>query len=191
MSSDYLDDLADFTFNYARFLCEEGKKESAAEYYDRCISIWTDMSGQGNRKLTIAHKEVANMLFEGGKVENALSHYDIAQTYNSEDFYLEVEIIDNMAACLLLMDRIDDGVRKLVSLLRILVEFNVHDDDTKFNLCRNLACIIDADSDDKKMWKAKLLDKIQDEPALVNYVHNYVTDEAQKQNIARHSQIME
>ena len=191
MSSDYLDDVADFALNYAQILREEGKKEDAVVYYDKCITIWTKMSEQGNRKLAIAHQDVANMLFEEGDVKNALLHYEAAQSYNSEDFYIEVEIIDSIAACLLLNGRIEEGIQKLVSLLHILVQFNVQDDNTKFDLCRNLACIIDSNSEEEKLWKEKLMNSIRDESALVEYVHNYITNESQKQNIARHSQMKE
>lgn len=188
MSSDYLEDVADFAFNYAQSLREEGKKEEASIYYDKCISIWTKNYDQGNRKLAVAHQEVADMLFEEGDVKNALLHYDAAQTYNAEDVYLEVEIIDSMAACLLLGGRIDEGIQKLVSLLQILVQFNAHDDETKFELCRNLACVIEANSKEEKLWKAKLMNSIREESALVDYVQNYITNEVQKQNIAHHSQ---
>ncbi len=191
MSSDYLGDLADFALNYAQSLREDGKMEEASIYYEKCILIWTKMSDQGNRKLAVAHQEVADILFEEGDVKNALLHYDIAQTYNAEDFYIEVEIIDSMAACLLLGGRIDEGIQKLVSLLRILVQFNAHDDETKFDLCRNLACVIEANSEEEKLWKEKLMNSIRDEVTLVDYVHNYITNEAQKQNIARHSQTKE
>lgn len=189
MSNDYLGDVADFALNYAQVLREEGKKKEASIYYDKCISIWSKMSKQGNRKLAVAHQDVADMLFVEGDIKNALLHYDAAQTYNTEDFYIKVEVIDSMAACLLLGGRLDEGIQKLVSLLRILVQYNAHDDETKFDLCRNLACIIEANSEEEKLWKAKLMNSIRDEVKLVDYVHNYITNEAQKQNIARHSQI--
>lgn len=191
MNADYLGDVADFALNYAQCLCEEGKKKNSLIYYDKCIAIWTKMSKQGNRKLAIAHQEVADMLFEEGDVTNALLHYEAAHTYHTKDFYLEIEIIDSMAACLLLKGQIDEGIKKLVSLLRILVQFNVQDDETKFDLCRNLACIIDANSGEEKLWKEQLMNSIRNEVALDDYVHNYVINEAQKQNIARHSQTRE
>ena len=60
MSSDYLPDVADFLFNYARCLHDQDEDEKAKAQYLKCINIWSEMSEDGNRKLALAHQEIAD-----------------------------------------------------------------------------------------------------------------------------------
>lgn len=55
MSSDYLPDVADFLFNYARCLHDQDEDEKAKAQYLKCINIWSEMSEDGNRKLALLY----------------------------------------------------------------------------------------------------------------------------------------
>ena len=105
MSSDYLPDVADFLFNYARCLHDQDEDEKAKAQYLKCINIWSEMSEDGNRKLALAHQEIADIFFSENNAADALEHYVLAEKFNAEDFYVEVDVLDSVAACLLLLDK--------------------------------------------------------------------------------------
>lgn len=66
MGNNYLVDLAHFSFNYARCLHEQGNDTLSKEYYDKCINLWTNMSGSGTRNLCLAYQEYGDILFSEG-----------------------------------------------------------------------------------------------------------------------------
>lgn len=174
MSDDYLVDVADFELNYARCLHDQDDDEKAKEIYGRCIAIWSAMSNDGNRKLALAHQERGDILFSEGNIVDALLDYELAEKYNKEDFYVAVDIIDSIAACLVLSSRIDEGIKKFKELLELLVEYNVTDEETKYHLCNNLFCILDASSDDEMEWKRMLMCKIESRPDLTEYAEHFL-----------------
>lgn len=180
MSDDYLVDVADFQFNYARCLHDQGKDEKAMENYDKCIAIWTEMSADGNRKLAMAHQECADILFSIGKIPAALNNYQKAVVYITEDFYLMIEVIDSLAACLLLNQQIDESIQSFKKLLNMLVEYNVIDSEIKFQLCSNLFCILDAASDDELELKNMLIEQVRDDSVVMEYVNNFFTNIEEK-----------
>ena len=100
--------------------------------------------------------------------------------YITEDFYLMVDTMDNMAACLLLNQQIDEGIDEFKRLLEILVEYNVKDDETKFQLCNNLLCILDAVSEDELKWKNRLMEQIKGEEVIMEYVNNFFRNMEEK-----------
>ena len=180
MSDDYLVDVADFEFNYARCLCEQAEDKKAIEFYNKCISIWSKLSENRNRKLAMAYKECADIFFSKGKILVAVEYYQKAMIYITEDFYLMVDTMDNMAACLLLNQQIDEGIDEFKRLLEILVEYNVKDDETKFQLCNNLLCILDAVSEDELKWKNRLMEQIKGEEVIMEYVNNFFRNMEEK-----------
>lgn len=123
MSSDYLPDVADFLFNYARCLHDQDEDEKAKAQYLKCINIWSEMSEDGNRKLALAHQEIADIFFSENNAADALEHYVLAEKFNAEDFYVEVDVLDSVAACLLLLDKPEEGIQKFKELLEILVKY--------------------------------------------------------------------
>lgn len=47
-------------------------------------------------------------------------------------------------------------------------------------LCNNLFCIIDAESEEEIELREMLMEQIKDEPATVEYVHNFLTNREEK-----------
>ena len=180
MSSDYLPDVADFLFNYARCLHDQDEDEKAKAQYLKCINIWSEMSEDGNRKLALAHQEIADIFFSENNAADALEHYVLAEKFNAEDFYVEVDVLDSVAACLLLLDKPEEGIQKFKELLEILVKYKANDTEAKFQLCNNLFCIIDAESEEEIELREMLMEQIKDEPATVEYVHNFLTNREEK-----------
>lgn len=180
MSDDYLVDVADFEFNYARCLHDQGDDDKSKDFYGSCISIWEEMSDTGNRKLVLAHQERAEILFSEGNIQSALEDYEKAKKYYPEDFYVLVDIMDGMAACLILCQRVDEGIAGFKELLELLVEYNVTDAETKYRLCNNLFCILDAASDEEMELKKMLMEQIEKDVAVTEYVDNYLRDVKEK-----------
>ena len=54
------------------------------------------------------------------------------------------------------------------------------DTEAKFQLCNNLFCIIDAESEEEIELREMLMEQIKDEPATVEYVHNFLTNREEK-----------
>lgn len=50
----------------------------------------------------------------------------------------------------------------------------------KRDLCNNLFCIIDAESEEEIELREMLMEQIKDEPATVEYVHNFLTNREEK-----------
>lgn len=55
-----------------------------------------------------------------------------------------------------------------------------NDTEAKFQLCNNLFCIIDAESEEEIELREMLMEQIKDEPATVEYVHNFLTNREEK-----------
>mgnify|MGYP003299645991 CR=1 FL=1 len=174
LSDDYLIDVADFTFNSARCLFEFGNSKKAKDAYTKCINIWSNMSEGGKRKLAEAHQEYADILFSEGEINTALDNYRKADEYINEDFYLKVDILDSIAACLLLSKKTSDGIQAFKELIDLLITFNATDSHTKFQLCNNLFCILDASSEDEIEWKNMLLKEIESNSKAVEYVNSFL-----------------
>lgn len=49
-----------------------------------------------------------------------------------------------------------------------------------YDLCNNLFCIIDAESEEEIELREMLMEQIKDEPATVEYVHNFLTNREEK-----------
>lgn len=183
MGDNYLVDLVDFSFNYARCLHEKQNDALAKTYYDKCIDLWTSMSGGGTRNLCLSFQEYGDILFSENKLQEAIEKYRNALKYNKEDWYIEVDVVDSLAACLLLDGQIQESLDKFAWLLRTLEEYQVKDDETKYQLCNNLICILDPESEDEIQYKETLLDAIRDTPSVLEYAEHYLDNLIKKQNI--------
>ena len=161
-------------------LHDQDEDEKAKAQYLKCINIWSEMSEDGNRKLALAHQEIADIFFSENNAADALEHYVLAEKFNAEDFYVEVDVLDSVAACLLLLDKPEEGIQKFKELLEILVKYKANDTEAKFQLCNNLFCIIDAESEEEIELREMLMEQIKDEPATVEYVHNFLTNREEK-----------
>ena len=93
---------------------------------------------------------------------------------------MEVDVLDSVAACLLLLDKPEEGIQKFKELLEILVKYKANDTEAKFQLCNNHFCIIDAESEEEIELREMLMEQIKDEPATVEYVHNFLTNREEK-----------
>lgn len=183
MGDNYLVDLVDFSFNYARSLHETGNDNLAMVYYDKSIALWTGMSGGGTRNLCLAFQESGDILFSRGKPAEALPRYQNALKYNKEDWYIEVELVDSVGACMLLVGQIEESLKKFVWLLQTLDEYHVKDDETKYQLCKNLVCVLDPVSEEEIEYKEALLDMIRNEQTVFEYATHYLDNFPKKQNI--------
>ena len=65
-------------------------------------------------------------------------------------------------------------------IFEILVKYKANDTEAKFQLCNNLFCIIDAESEEEIELREMLMEQIKDEPATVEYVHNFLTNREEK-----------
>lgn len=173
MSSDYVVDLADFQFNYAICLAEMEYYDEAKRMYEKCISIWAGLTDDDFRKLAEAYLGYANILIQEGNVQGAKENYKLAEKHILEDFYLMVDVMDNIALCSMVNDDIEEATDKFVELLNILLEYKAYDSETKFQLCNNLANVIKGEDEVEKEVKESILEKIHGEQALMEYVDEY------------------
>lgn len=173
MGNDHYSDLADFVHNYANELHRLRDVEKATNMYVKCIEIWEIMSLHGNRKLSMAYQELADLLFSEGDIEEAIAHYENALRDNAEDLYMQIGILDKMSACLLLSKRTEEGIEGYKKLLDLLVENTITDEATKTQLCNNLNIILHAESEWEKDIRQLLLERIQGESKLISYVHTF------------------
>lgn len=176
MGNNYLVDLVDFSFNYARCLHEKGNDTLAKEYYEKCIDLWTGMSGGGTRNLCLAYQEYGDILLSEGNHRGALSKYESAIKYNKDDWYIQVDLVDSIAACMWLSGRVYESLQKFAWLLRTLVEYDVRDAETKYQLCNNLACVLEPDTEKEIEYKEALLDLVKDNPTVFSYTIHYLDD---------------
>lgn len=180
MSKDYLIDVADFSFNYARCLHDQGDDKGAKREYRRCIGIWTGVSHSSNRKLAMAYQELADCLFNDGNIDGAIENYLKAVDNITEDFYLMVDVLDSIGACQILNHDINQALEYFERLLRMLTEYHATDSDTKFHLCNNLSCILEAKTEDEVKMKDLIVDRVKDSVEVLEYVNNFFTDLEEK-----------
>lgn len=176
MGDNYLVDLFYFSLNYARCLHEKGNDTLSKECYNKCIDIWNSTSGSGSRNLCLAFQEYGDVLFSEMNPSEALSKYESALKYNTEDWYIEVDLIDSIAACMMLIGQTDESLQKFAGLLQILAEDAVKDAETKFQLCSNLACILNSETDEEIKYKESLFDLVKDDATVLSYAIHYWDD---------------
>jgi len=176
MGDGCLVDLFIFSLNYARCLHEQGKDILAKEYYDKCIRLWSNVSDVGTRNLRLAFQEYGDILFGEGNIIDALDKYENAIKYNEEDWYIEIEVVDCIAACMLLSGQISQSLQKFVWLLRTLAENNVGDIETKYQICSNLACILSSEGEKELEYKLALFELIEDDISVHDYAMHYLDD---------------
>lgn len=176
MGDNYLVDLFYFSLNYARCLHEKGNATLSKECYNKCIDIWNSTSGSGSRNLCLAFQEYGDVLFSEMNPSEALSKYESALKYNTEDWYIEVDLIDSIAACMMLIGQTDESLQKFAGLLQILAEDAVKDAETKFQLCSNLACILNSETDEEIKYKKSLFDLVKDDATVLSYAIHYWDD---------------
>lgn len=176
MGNNYLVDLADFSFNYARCLHEQGNDTLAIKYYDKCIDLWIGMSSGGNRNLCLAFQEYGDILFSEGNHSEALSKYEDALKYNKEDWYIQINLVDSIAACMRLNGQSDESLQKFAWLLRMLAEDDIKDAESKYQLCNNLACILNPDTEKEIEYREALLELVKNDATALNYTVHYLDD---------------
>ena len=71
----------------------------------------------------------------------------------------------------------DETIIRQMCILFSLVNYS---EEAKFQLCNNLFCIIDAESEEEIELREMLMEQIKDEPATVEYVHNFLTNREEK-----------
>lgn len=183
MSSNYIVDLADFQFNYAISLAYMEYYDRAKMMYEKCIKIWEELSDEGFRKIAEAYLVYANILLLEGDIESAKTYYMLAKKHITEDFYLMVEVMDNIALCSMVMDDVDSSAKEFAELSQLLNEYNAYDAETKFDLCKNLAEVIETKDELQKEVKAKLLIYLNDDQPTLEYLNKYFSEI--KENLAQ------
>ena len=118
-----------------------------------------------------------------GNIKAAKTNYVLAKNHITEDFYLMADVMDNIALCSMAMDDVDSSAREFAELVQLLIEFNAYDEETKLNLCNNLAEVIKADEDIQKNIKPKLLLCLKDDDASLKYINDYFSEI--KENLAQ------
>lgn len=155
---------------------EKGNDTLSKEYYNKCIDIWDSMSGGGSRNLCLVFQEYGDILFSEMNPGEALSKYESALKYNTEDWYIEVDLIDSIAACMMLIGQTDESLQKFAWLLQTLAEDDVKDAETKFQLCNNLACVLNSETEEEIEYKESLFDLVKDDAAVLSYAIHYLDD---------------
>ena len=128
----------------------------------------------------MAHQEYADCLFSEGSISEALDNYEKSAENITEDFYLTVDVLDSIAACKILNNQTEEGLSDLERLVRILTEYKATDSETKFQLCNNLFCILDAESEEEVELREKLMERVKGDSAVEEYVHNFLTNAGEK-----------
>jgi hypothetical protein len=134
------------------------------------------MSGGGSRNLCLVFQEYGDILFSEMNPGEALSKYESALKYNTEDWYIEVDLIDSIAACMMLIGQTDESLQKFAWLLQTLAEDDVKDAETKFQLCNNLACVLNSETEEEIEYKESLFDLVKDDAAVLSYAIHYLDD---------------
>lgn len=94
----------------------------------------------------------------------------------TEDWYIEVDLIDSIAACMMLIGQTDESLQKFAWLLQTLAEDDVKDAETKFQLCNNLACVLNSETEEEIEYKESLFDLVKDDAAVLSYAIHYLDD---------------
>lgn len=61
-------------------------------------------------------------------------------------------------------------------LLQTLAEDDVKDAETKFQLCNNLACVLNSETEEEIEYKESLFDLVKDDAAVLSYAIHYLDD---------------
>lgn len=64
-----------------------------------------------------------------------------------------------------------------------MTKYDITDPEVKYQFCNNLLCILDAESEEEMMLRESLIDRIQEDEPVKEYVHTFLTDLEIKQNI--------
>lgn len=170
MSDDYLTDLACFSYNYGQVQRDLGMIDEAEPYFLRSIDIWTSLSEYGNRNLAQAYMGYGECQYVKGNIEVAIENFELAAKYVKEDFYLKMTLWDSIAALNYMIDRDEEGLKWFVELLKSLTEQQVYDDETKFDLCENLANVLEAKEPHEKKIKSAILEKLKSNRDVIEYI---------------------
>lgn len=176
MGNNYLVDLFHFLLSYGRCLHEIDNDNLSKEYYARCIKLWTRMSDAGTRILCQAYQEYGEILFSEGNTIEAAKNFENAIKCNNEDWYLNVDLVDSLAACMLLNNQIPESLQEFARLLQILTKQNVSDAETKYTLCNNLACVLDAKTEEEFDYREALLNLVESDTDVLAYTLHYLDD---------------
>ena len=155
---------------------EKGNDRLSKDYYNKCIDIWGRLSGSGSRNLCSVFQEYGDILFSETNHGAALSKYESALRYNTEDWYLHVELMDSIAACMMLNGQTDESLQKFAWLLRVLSEHDIKDAETKYHLCKNLTCVLDSDTKEEIEYKESLFDLVKDDASVFSFTIHYLDD---------------
>lgn len=180
MGRGYLVDIADFALNYARCLAEIGDVKKTKKMYQKCISIWSDMSENGNMNLAVAHLEFGDILYNESDISGAAENYRKSVLYNTDDFYVMVDAMDSFAVCLLLQEELNDGLEKFKELLEILTLNKANDAETKYRLCNNLSFILDAHTEEELELRNMLIDKVKNNKEVMEYINSFFINSDEK-----------
>lgn len=180
MGNNYLVDVADFALNYARCLAEIGDTKKSKDMYQKCISIWSSMSENGNMNLAVAHLEFGDILYNEQNISGATENYQKSVLYNTEDFYIMVDSMDSLAVCLLLQGELDSGLEKFKELLDLLTLNKANDSETKYQLCNNLSFILDAHTKEELKLRNMLIERIKDNEEIMGYINTFFMNSDEK-----------
>lgn len=131
------------------------------------------MSGGDSRNLSLVFQEYGDILFSEMIPGEALSKCESALKYNTEDWYIQVDLIDSIAACMMMNGQTDESLQEFAWLLWTLAEDDIKDAEIKFQLCNNLVCVLDSDPEEEIEYKESLFDLVKDDVTVLSYAIHY------------------
>ena len=91
----------------------------------------------------------------------------------TEDWYIQVDLIDSIAACMMMNGQTDESLQEFAWLLWTLAEDDIKDAEIKFQLCNNLVCVLDSDPEEEIEYKESLFDLVKDDVTVLSYAIHY------------------
>lgn len=173
MSSDYETDLALFIYNYGQALRDRGLVDEAIPLYERCIKIWSGLSESGNRNLAQAYMGYGECKYLKGDKSVAIDIFKKAIQYVHEDLYLQLSLLDNIAAIYIMLNNNDEGVSYYVEMLEKMTDYDVTDAAVKTEFCNNLANVLSAKYDYEKELKAQIIKQVQSNAKILTYIEDF------------------
>lgn len=125
-----LDDKLAFTaaYNLASSLRKQGRNERALAYARRAYERARKMSTPDH--LSQAHNLLGNIFLSQSYLDDALSEYETAlsirDAQNADTRYSRAILLENLGYCLLLKQRLDEGLLKIQQALSLAKEVDDH-----------------------------------------------------------------
>lgn len=171
---DFSNAIEDVEYNADDFMySREESYEKAKMLYVELIELLRKISTTENPKLAAACQEYGQLLMAEGDFENAVELFIEAKDNVTDDFYTFVDLLDSIGACHIVLGNVEEGVAWFDVLIEQLLDGKANDDETKYDLCSNLACLLDPEDDSEVECRTMLMERIKNDETKMEYVKNY------------------